>query len=314
MFSNNEGRVNPPTRSPKWHLFKLLHSQLEVLTLDNRVYAVLLLMETVQLIYHTINVDFDFLWKTPVTGYIQSAFRYFDYSSFMSTGPALIALLSFNLVYFMVMLLCMSINILSHLDPQGKTTSVKIYSLKLLNIQVILLRTVLAIPIWQAVLYGLEGRNSPNLAGVIDSIAYACVASACVSGLVFILFQGLYHGLFFEISPFKSICIASPFSRSSLIKLIVKIVLASYMVLDKTKSLGKYYMIFAVVLSALWCFKSLRQMPEYQSPQKYVSEMQPVILLWFSLCVFLQAFICPEESLGLYFTLLGSPLCVMAWW
>jgi hypothetical protein len=66
------------------------------------------------------------------------------------------------------------------------------------------------------------------------------------------------------------------------------------MVLDTEKVLGKYYIIVVVLLSALWCLKSYKQLPIYHSPQKYVAELQPILLLWFSLCVFLQAFICPN--------------------
>jgi hypothetical protein len=167
-----------------------------VLTLDNRVYLVFLILETVQFLYHTMNVGFDFLWKTQVTGYLQSAMMYFDYGSVMSGSAAFITLLSVNMAFFIIMVLCIAINVIGHFDRKPKITSIKVYSLKLLNMMVILLRTILAIPFWQAIILGLQGRGNQMLDDIPDPIVYCCIASAVVGGIVFLIFQGLYNGLF----------------------------------------------------------------------------------------------------------------------
>ena len=73
MHSTAESRTGAKQR-----LFLLLHKQLEMLQLDPRLFAVLLVVEVVQMMGQAVNTNFDFLWPSKTTGYLQLLVRYFD--------------------------------------------------------------------------------------------------------------------------------------------------------------------------------------------------------------------------------------------
>lgn len=55
------------------------------------------------------------------------------------------------------------------------------------------------------------------------------------------------------------------------LKLLLKMLSATYLILDRTKRVGKYYIIVLTILAGIWCFKSYSQQGYYNRPQRYVS-------------------------------------------
>lgn len=197
----------------------------------------------------------------------------------------------------------------------SKPTSVQLYSIKLLNVLVVGMKTVLALPFWQIIVAGFSCNNLLNDQPSSVTVT-VCIFLAAVDCLLFTILQALFTLLFFEVSPFQEqkCSIASPANCNESIKLLVKMFTGTYLILDQTKFIGKYYIIALTFLAGMWCWKNYRQRGHYNTPQKYFSEVQCALLFWISLCVFVQAFISPSEFLGIYFTILGIPLSVLAWW
>jgi hypothetical protein len=83
----------------------------------------------------------------------------------------------------------------------SKPTSVQLYSIKLLNVLVVGMKTVLALPFWQIIVAGFSCNNLLNDQPSSVTVT-VCIFLAAVDCLLFTILQALFTLLFFEVSPF----------------------------------------------------------------------------------------------------------------
>lgn len=123
-------------------------------------------------------------------------------------------------------------------DKRAKPTSIQLYSLKLLNILVLGLRTVLALPFWQCIVGGFTCgvllTEQPS-----STVFIVTIVMATLCCLLFAALQGVYTMLLFEISPFEKCSLASPINSNETFKLLLKIFTATYLMLDRNKFIEK---------------------------------------------------------------------------
>lgn len=104
-------------------------------------------------------------------------------------------LIKLGLLIFIVITLCIAILLLEN-DEENKNTSIKVYSVKILNILIFLMETILTIPILQVLLITFSNDPKYGLNKLNISIYYCCITSASFS-LFFLLVYSIFYSLFF---------------------------------------------------------------------------------------------------------------------
>ncbi len=84
------------------------------------------------------------------------------------------------------MAVCIGLEVLNLVRIGNKKTSLRAYSLKLLNILVVVLKTVFVIPVWETVLLMVQARSMSLTAKLSPAVAYAFMSLAILSAVLFL--------------------------------------------------------------------------------------------------------------------------------
>ena len=116
-----------------------------------------------------------------------------------------------------------------------KTSTFVTYSVKFLSLYAVLLQTILTIPFAEVFFAAFYCQNDDNIHGgttCYSGIYFLYLAIGIIGFILFIGLQILYSLLYADINPASPIPFASPQSRVGLLKLLLKLALPLYFILD----------------------------------------------------------------------------------
>lgn len=140
------------------------------------------------------------------------------------------------------------------INNQKKNSTFLTYSVKILSTFAILLNTILTIPFFNIIIVSIYCKSgSPINKNVTcySGIQFLHLTIGIISSIFMIFFSMLFITLFIDLNPSSNIPIASPQSKTNLLRLILKFFLPLYTTIDYSGSLTKE---FIVVLTLYYLF------------------------------------------------------------
>lgn len=225
--------------SCKTQTFSLIHELLQTQPTPAWLYMILIVIESIQLLWYSVHSNYAFLWNSPSGAVFQDAIKYLQFDAFLhlsTSGAFFTAALyaAFGLQVFVVLLfLGLLLSRATKLKKKGSTFLT--YTLKVLGLYMVVNNTILGIPflnVFYSALYCQDDDKIHDSITCYSGIYWLHLAIGVIGLVLFLGVTLLVQTLFIERNPFSSIPFSSPLTRIDLLKLVFKIALPLYIVLD----------------------------------------------------------------------------------
>eukprot|EP01016_Furgasonia_blochmanni_P007672 TRINITY_DN13074_c0_g1_i1.p1 TRINITY_DN13074_c0_g1~~TRINITY_DN13074_c0_g1_i1.p1 ORF type:complete len:387 (-),score=108.36 TRINITY_DN13074_c0_g1_i1:34-1131(-) len=192
-----------------------------------------------------------------------------------------------------------------------KSSTVLTYSIKLLSLYTLLICTVATIPLFDIFLTTIYCKTNfvVDVSQCYSGIYYLHFIIAIFGLLILLIFSITFTLLYVDLNPNSTIPFAAPQSKINLFRLLMKIALPLYFVLDYQSSLESQY----IIVLALYYFCLLiiryRTTPEYNKSISQFIVLCETSLLWITICVAITAILDADasNSLVVLYLFIGIP-------
>lgn len=322
MIMNNRNR-NSGDESPwekleaklKKMVYSFMHELLQSQVCTPFLYKLLVFIEMIQILYYSIHPNLSFLWNATALDYLRTIIQYFQINSIIEEGNANVILVIMYFVFSinfiaLIMIIVTSCRISS--TQRNKSTFLT-YGIKILSGYGLLLNTIIAIPfynIYIAVLYCKEDSSiSQNF--TCNQGIYILHIVISVFGLIFlVMLSMLFTNLYIDLNPNSTIPFAQPQSSTNFFKLILKIFLPFYMIIDYNRNWVEEYIVLMVLAYLLLLIQRYRSAPNYNRSVHSFQILCDIVLFWVTVCSLITAFIDTDtkENIGIFYMILMIPV------
>jgi hypothetical protein len=299
----------------KLTIYQMMHELLQSNSLSPFFFKILLFIEHMQFLYFSIHPRFNhFLWTIPLYHYLQTFAQYFQFNSLLELRSLTV---SYALLYT-----CLSIQLLmgivfgvacyfSNKRAVRASSAMASYSIKILSGFAILVSTILPLPFFNVFLDVIYCQ--PHHPACYAGASLAHLVMAVIGLFTLLVYCLLFCFLFADLNPDSKLPLAAPQSKASLFKLLLKVIIAIYTVLDYSGDAGEAFIVIFCILYVCHLFLHYRLIPFYNRSVRQFTLGLETVVIWVTLCAFVQAFINnnSDDEIGFYFVLIGIPLQVL---
>jgi hypothetical protein len=235
-----------------------------------------------------------FLWHTDVLTYIRDAVQYFQLNYVINNGDSNVNVIILYIVFgLMLFVLLLVAGVIYKISTSKKTTSTFLtYSIKILSLFALLLTSIATLPFYN-IFISFIYCNSNNPA----SAAFTCYSGiyflhliiAVVGIILLTAYSLMFTMLYIDLNPSSAIPFAAPQSRLNLYRLVLKVLILVYVIIDFKGTLAKQYISVLAALYLILLIMRYRTTPYYNSQVQLFVVSTESALLWVSLCVVVQA-------------------------
>ena len=303
----------------KTYAYTLLHEIIQCQLSTPLIYQLLVFIEVLQFFWYAIHPNFDFLWDVNFSTWVRTAVEYFQFDSILNDDN--------NSIFVIILYLVFSIQILSVLIAIGtayllskskkKSSTMVTYSLKILSSYMLLMSTVFALPVFNIYLSSLICFDEDFIHGDVkcyEGIYFLHLVIAIIGFIIHFVTMILATSFYIDLNPWSTVPFAAPQSKINLLKVLTKIAIVLYIVIDYKRNAVKG---FIVVYGIIWLgihVLRFRQTPFYnRSVFRFVIGVESLIL-WSCLVSIVHAFVDTGsiDETGLFYLFFGMPFFAFA--
>ena len=274
-----------------------MHELLQTNIVSSFLYKILIIIETIQLLYYSIHPRMDgFLWSTSVLSGIRSAIQYFQFQKVIDDGNTSITLALLYVTFgIMILVLLLMIGVMFMISREKKSTSTLLtYAIKILSLFAIILTTIGTVPFlnaFVAILYCVSSASASVNFQCYQGIYFLHVALSVIGLILLIIYSIVFNMLYIDLNPSSTIPFAAPQSRIGLYRLLLKTIIIIYIVTDYSGSLAVQYICILTALYVILLILRYRTTQYYNYSVQLFVVFTEAALTWVSLCSALQAVI-----------------------
>jgi len=318
MLHVETGWEKAETRFKTW-TYTLLHEIIQCQLATPIIYQLLLFIEAVQFFWFAIHPNFSFLWDVNISTWIRTAVRYFQFDFILNQNNDSVFVIILYIVFIIqvIMVLLFLATAFQLARSKKKSSTITTYSLKVLSSYMLLLSTVFALPIFNVYLASLMCFDEDSIhTGLTcyQGIYFLHLVVGIIGFIIHFVMMILATSFYIDLNPWSNVPFAAPQSRINLIKVLMKIGLCLYIILDYKKSGTKEFIaVYGVIWVGLHILR-YRQTPHYNRSIFRTTIGLESLILWSCIISNVHAFVDmgPVDSIGLFFLFFGMPFFAYA--
>lgn len=229
-------------------------------------YQILIVIEFVQFVYYSIHPSLSFYFENRYLSIIRGIIQYFQFNYLLSTSTSSLYLILLYLSFSIQFLILVMVVIILFLfiRHKKKSAGVVLILFKILGLYCLLMTTVLTLPFFNIFIVAFRCNQSLSIFQDISCYQGFHFMHLVISGFG-LFFWGLISMVllmfFHETNPISKLPFSSPLSQVFFLKLIIKMLLPLYYLIDNNVSL----LMDVVLLFIVYCIMVAQKFEEILS-------------------------------------------------
>lgn len=270
----------------------------------------------IQVIYYSIHPNLNFLWDTKSIDYLRVVIQYFQINSILENGNSSVVLTILYFVFSLnILVIIMIITISCKMSAAQKNKSTFLtYGIKILSGYGLLLNTIATIPFYNIYLATIYCKQDSPVTKefTCNQGVYILHLLVSIFGIIFqLVLSLLFTTLYIDLNPSSNIPFAAPQSSTNLFRLVVKIFLPFYMIIDYTEKWVLEYIVLMVFVYMLLLIQRYRAPPCYNKSIYTFQVLCDITIFWVTMVSVITAFIDTrdeKQTISIFFMILMLPV------